>query len=454
MKPTNSPAGSILVVNRNSVLIIGAGAAGLAAASDLAVTGLAVTILEARDRIGGRVHTVHDQSLNLPVELGAEFVHGKHPALFKLLESSHTAFSDVTERHWYFENGVVSRSHDFWNKLTALFDLMSKEKPDQTFAMFLDSLPNDPEILRAKAVATRYVQGFHAADIKRAGVHGLIAANEAEDGVDGYRSFRVVIGYESLLQRLNEKAKQHGAVVKLNSVVSEIYWSSNNVEAICLSGQRFAASRVVITLPLGVLQEKSRAHGAVRFVPGLPEEKQNAIHDIPMGHVLRTVLVFRERFWERLDIPGIGQEDLSQLGFIHYPQAAIPTWWSLLPVHAPVLVGWAGGTGAAKFAGLSEAECISEALGSLKKIFGISEASLRKLLLRSYSHDWNADPFARGAYAYLPVNGLATQQTLARSVKDTLFFAGEATSVGHIGTVHGAIESGQRAAKEILAGLS
>src|SRR6267143_4795477 len=104
---TNSPVSFIQVVKNNSVLIVGAGAAGLAAASDLAAAGLAVTILEARDRIGGRVHTVHDQSLNLPVELGAEFVHGKHPALFKLLESSHTAFSDVTERHWYFENGVL-----------------------------------------------------------------------------------------------------------------------------------------------------------------------------------------------------------------------------------------------------------------------------------------------------------------------------------------------------------
>jgi monoamine oxidase len=445
------------VANTHSVLIIGAGAAGLAAARDLAAAGLSVTIIEARDRIGGRVHTVRDEALNLPLELGAEFVHGKHPALINLLDSSRTTFSDVTERHWYFENGVISHSNEFWNKLTALFDLMSKEKPDQTFAQFLNSLPADPETARAKDVATRYVQGFHAADIQRVGVHGLIAANEAEDQVGGHHSFRVPAGYETVLQRLNEEAKEHGAILQLNAVVREIHWSKNNVEVICFSGerqQRFAASRAIITLPLGVLQEKSKTNAAVRFVPALPDEKQRAIGEIPMGHVVRIVLVFSERFWEALDLPGTGaQEDLSQLGFIHCPEAAIPTWWSLLPLRAPVLVGWAGGTRAEKIAGMSEAECVLEATRSLKKIFGVSEMSLRKVLLQSYSHNWNKDPFSRGAYAYLPVDGLEKQQELARPVQNTIFFAGEATSVGHIGTVHGALESGQRAAKEILTGV-
>ena len=439
----------------NAVLIVGAGAAGLAAARDLAAAGLPVTVIEARDRIGGRVHTIHDQSLNLPIELGAEFIHGKHPAIFKLLDSSSMPFSDVTDRHWYFENGVLSRSHDFWNKLTALFDLMSKEKPDQTFAKFLDSLPDDPETNRAKDVATRYVQGFHAANINRAGVHGLIAANEAEEKINGDHSFRMLAGYESLLQKLNEEAKQAGAIVQLNTGLRELHWSENGVEALCLCGereQRLVASRAVITLPLGVLQQKSKAHGAVRFVPALPEEKQTAIRDIPMGQVMRVVLVFHERFWEQLDIPGTGaREDLSQLGFIHYPDAPIPTWWSLLPLHAPVLVGWAGGPVAEKFARLSEAEFISEAMSSLRKIFGVSESGLRDALSCSYMHNWNTDPFSRGAYAYLPVGGLKSQQTLARPIHNRLFFAGEATSPGHIGTVHGALESGQRAAREVLA---
>ena len=96
------------------------------------------------------------------------------------------------------------------------------------------------------------------------------------------------------------------------------------------------------------------------------------------------------------------------------------------------------------------AAILNEAIESLHQIFGLPESQLWELLVASYTHDWHSDPFTRGAYAYLPVNGLKLQQTLALPVDATLYFAGEATSLGHIGTVHGALESGQRAAKEIL----
>jgi monoamine oxidase len=207
-------------------------------------------------------------------------------------------------------------------------------------------------------------------------------------------------------------------------------------------------------LPLGVLQAGKAKLGSVCFVPELPEDKQNAIRELEMGQVVRIVLRFRKRFWEDLDIPGTGaREDLEQLGFIHYPEAPIPTWWTLLPIRAPILVGWTGGPNAERLLTrrlVDGGEILGKAMSSLHQIFGIAESKLRELLVASYTHDWHSDPFARGAYAYLPVNGLAAQQTLSHPVDDTLFFAGEATSVGHIGTVHGAIESGQRAAREVL----
>jgi monoamine oxidase len=442
------------VTSETSVLIIGAGAAGLSAARDLSAAGIEVIVLEARDRIGGRIHTSRHNSSIIPIEFGAEFVHGKHAQLLKIIEASGAPLCDVTDRHWYFENGVRSRSNDFWNKLTALMALMNPDQPDRSLQDFLDSLPADEETRRAKAVATRYVQGFDAADVRRIGVHGLIKENEAEDEIDGDRSFRVLGGYDIVAETLRKQAEAQGTVIHLNTIVKEIHWTSNRVEAVCSSGNqavKVPASCAVITLPLGVLQAKPGEAGAVRFVPELPEEKHDSIRGVAMGHVVRITLRFRERFWEELDLPEIGgREDLSQLGFIHYPEATIPTWWTLLPIRAPMLVGWVGGPNADRFTGHDEAYMTEHALISLKQILGVSEERLRAVLLATHAHDWNSDPFTRGAYAYLPVNGLEAQQALAEPLDSTLFFAGEATSVGHIGTVHGAVESGQRVAKEIL----
>jgi monoamine oxidase len=416
-----------------------------------------VIVLEARDRVGGRIHTHHDPH-TVPIEFGAEFVHGKDPRLLQIIEAACAPFYDVTDRHWYFENGLRSDSRDFWNKLTALMDLMDPHQPDRPFKDFLDSLPNDETTSRAKALASLFVEGFHAASVNRIGVHGLIKANEAEDEIDGEHSFRVLGGYDVVTETLRAEAEAHGAIVQLNTTIKELRWQRNQVEAVCIADKRlqvFRGSRAVITLPLGVLQAKPHQRGAVRFVPDLPRATQTAIEGIAMGHAARIILKFRERFWEKLEFPsGEQREDLAQLGFFHFPDAAIPTWWTMLPVRAPVIVGWVGGPAAEKFTGRDKEYAVAQALGSLGQIFGVSQDRMQKLLLASYWHDWAADPFSRGAYAYLPVNGLEAQQTLARPVDDILFFAGEAISVGHIGTVHGAIETGQRAARAILDRLS
>ncbi len=251
------------------VLIIGAGAAGLSAAHELARADLSVVVLEARDRIGGRVYTIHDQ---LPIELGAEFIHGRHPALMKLLDEFSLTFTDVTERHWYVDDGKIGTSHDFWNKLTALMDLLNIKMPDISFQEFLDSIPDTEETKRAKEAASLYVEGFHAARVERIGVHGLIKAREAEEEVDGDHSFRLAGGYDELMQKLHDDAVTAGALFRLNTIVEEIRWSANGVEAVCRSKDEttdgaitFAARRAIVTLPLGVLQASCRTAG---FGPG------------------------------------------------------------------------------------------------------------------------------------------------------------------------------------------
>ena len=480
MTATNLPN----LKNKSSdVLILGAGAAGLAAARDLSVGGRNVIVLEARDRIGGRIFTCRDPAAAIPIELGAEFVHGKSPELWHLAQRAHLKLYEVSDRHLYFENGKLIKSKNFWAKIESLNEKMRSAGTDQSFKDFLSSLPDDEETRRAKAIAVRYVEGFHAARIDRIGIHGLVKANEAADSIEGDKSFRFLNGYDSLVDALRAEAEAYGATIRLNTVIKEIRRSGNGVEAVCDSGSgvsSFAASRAIITLPLGVLQTSPDQPAAVRFIPELPPDKQTAIKNLEMGHVLRIVLSFRERFWETLTCwdQNNNPAKFADAGFIHCPGLPLPTWWSQLPIRAPVLVGWVGGPNADRIsrsstsrhavadqtesdnAHLAQAAgeplgsfVLDQAIGSLTRIFDLSTEYIRDRLAAYYFHDWQHDPFSRGAYGYVPVAGLDDQLALSQPVDSTLFFAGEATSVGHIGTVHGAIMSGQRAAREILARL-
>jgi monoamine oxidase len=129
-----------------------------------------------------------------------------------------------------------------------------------------------------------------------------------------------------------------------------------------------------------------------------------------------------------------------------------PTWWTSNPLPFPILTGWAAGRYARNLAQLNHDQVINRALESLAVIFEIEIMRLRGLLQRGFTYDWDADPFSCGAYSYAAVGGNGAARDLAAPLANTLFFAGEATnSEGHNGTVHGAIATGKRAAREVLA---
>src|SRR6266851_5246850 len=161
----------------------------------------------------------------IPIELGAEFVHGKSPELWHLAQRAHLELCEVSERHLYFENGKLIKSKNFWAKIESLNEKMRSAGTDKSFKDFLSSLPDDEETRRAKAMAVRYIEGFHAARIDRVWIHGLVKANEAADSIEGDKSFRFLNGYDSLVQVLQAEAEAYGATIRLNTVIKEIRWS-------------------------------------------------------------------------------------------------------------------------------------------------------------------------------------------------------------------------------------
>jgi monoamine oxidase len=159
-----------------------------------------------------------------------------------------------------------------------------------------------------------------------------------------------------------------------------------------------------------------------------------------MGEVVRLVLRFRESFW---------REALGDAAFVH-SREPFPTPWTAAPLDLPMLTLWAGGPAASRLRPSGMREAVGTALHQLCRLFETSPARLRKLLVGAHVHDWTADPFSRGAYSYQSVGGASAPRELGRPVDDTLFFAGEATSMEQSGTVPGAIESGRLAARRAL----
>jgi monoamine oxidase len=186
------------------------------------------------------------------------------------------------------------------------------------------------------------------------------------------------------------------------------------------------------------------------FVPELPAVKKQALGHLAMGKVARVVMRFDERFWDRVRPPG-SSKTLADASFLFSQDDWFPTWWTMMPLKAPIIIGWCPSAWATRLAGQPKEFVIDKALTELSRITGTLRQELDQRLQSSYWHDWERDPFSQGSYSYVKVGGESAQRDLGSQMENTVFFAGEATDVtGHIGTVHGAIASGKRAAQEIL----
>jgi len=439
------------------VIIIGAGVSGLAAAAALSKSGRKVVILEARDWMGGRVLTRQVPVCHAPIKFGAEFIHGLAPGIWKPFQKRNVNISEVAGDNWCCEGGTLS-SCDFFSEVEDILEKMDDRSPDESFASFLqrcfpDSQQNTKQRV-AKERALEYVSGFNAADPELVGVHWLVKGMRAEEEIEGDRAFRPATGYACLIDIFLDELSHADVSIQTGTVVEEIEWEHGHstVKAHSPEGVRnFTAPRTIVTLPLAVLQAAPPELGAVRFIPSLPEPKLKALTKLEMGKVIRVVLRFRHRFWDTISPRSKRSKTLAGMSFLFSQDQWFPTWWTTLPSKLPIITGWAPFRSAERLSGRDRSFVVAHSLQSLGALLDIAAQDLEPLLEAAYFHDWQSDPFSRGAYSYGKVGADGAQEALASPVEDTLFFAGEATdTTGRNGTVDGAIASGRRATAEIL----
>jgi monoamine oxidase len=448
-----APGGaSLATAEATDVLVLGAGVSGLAAAARLTQAGCTVRVLDARDRVGGRIRTLRGEGWPQPVELGAEFVQGRIPELLTLAHQTGRPVVELDGTRWQARSGQLTRSDEFLPVLSEVLARLPELRPDQdqSFEQFLASCTGELSA-EAKELARSWVESYDAADPDRLSVRSLVRERRAEQQIEGHRVFRLVTGYDGIPRALQERIAPDRGRVQLETIVTRVNWEPGGVlvEArgpLDVACSPFSARCLIVTLPVGVLQTPPTEPGGVRFNPPLAQ-KERGLHGLVMGHVVKLVVAFHERFWERAFS--------DELGFLIAPEEPFRGWWTGYPLYAPVLVAWAGGPAADALAGVRNEQRVDRALDSLARLVGEPRALIDRQTVTWDTHDWATDPFARGAYSYVRVGGIEAQDMLASPVDNTLFFAGEATELaGHQATVHGAFFAGQRAADEVLHSLN
>ena len=417
------------------VIVIGGGLAGLAAVQDLARAGRTVLLLEARDRLGGRVHTLRLPRFPHPIELGAEWI-DHSSEVYSLLRAAGAPTVEA-EGARYHRVGASLVNLDEPPPLAE--DLVARIRelpgPDRTLTAALDLCCSEPKYSESRAQLLAYVEGFHAADPGRVSARWLTKVEETQPAdASVYRSPEGVDRFLASLTPENDSVVLH-----LETVVESVEWSRTGVTVTARrAGTRnvYRGERAICTLPLGVLKS-----GMVRFSPGL-DVKGPAINGMETGQAAKIILQMRWPFWR--DVPGL--EDML---FLHDFAQPFPTWWT--SGNTPLITGWAAGPQLSRIGKPLDNRLLPLATRSLAAALGMPEAAVMQELVDWHCHDWGRDPFARGAYSYVLAGGFDAWRTLAEPLEGSLFFAGEATvGEGYNATMEGAVSSGRRAARQVL----
>lgn len=421
--------------NASDILVIGAGAAGLMAARELARTGRKVVIIEARERAGGRIMPLPRDEFGYAAEGGAEFIHGEAPLTRQLAREAGLALVTGGGERWTFREGTLTQREPDLPFEDELQERLAALRSDLPFAAFLDAAFAAPEYAAMRRALLRMVEGYDAADPRRVSTFAL---RDEWMGGESRQNAKIAGGYAPLVGFLEAECRRHGVTIVFGAEAKAIETADSAASVRCADGSSFAATAVIVTVPLPIL-------AAFSFQPALPPQVSAALGDIGFGDVLKILLRFGGRWWT-----DAGGRDLSGLSFV-ISEEAIPVWWTQYPQPHPVLTGWLAGPPATALLGHSPERLLEAGLSSLATIFSVPREHLAARLVASRAIHWGNDPLARGAYSYATPATKAALALLGGSVSGPVYFAGEAFYQGpDMGTVEAALVSGRDTARALL----
>ena len=414
------------------VVIIGAGSAGLMAMKELLEAGYHVCLIEASSSAGGRIATVKEKGFHMPLETGAEFVHGRLPLTIRMLKQANIDYEAVKGKMIRVSNGKWNQEEE--EQSTHWDDLMRKlrkQKKDSTIREFLDEHFSEVKYKDLRKSVQGFVEGFDLADTGKASVLAL----RKEWAQADQTQYRIPGGYSQLTDWLLSNCFALEGKIYFNCFANTVEYNNDNVTVTTSNNKKFEAARLIITASIGVLQS-----GMIEFKPGSGAHLE-AIRQIGFGSVIKMQLLFKTPFWK---------EKANDIGFL-ITDEFIPTWWTQLPVENNLLTGWLGGPKAAALkASNNDSTLLRSALLSLSSVFRLHQAVLTKELAHYKISAWHNYPFILGGYSYSTLFSEKAVEILSEPIAETIFFAGEAIYSGESqGTVEAALQSGLETAKKI-----
>jgi monoamine oxidase len=410
-----------------TVIVVGGGVAGLVAAKDLAAKGYRVVILEGNERAGGRIHTITNNTFLNPAEAGAEFIHGNLPATLSMMKEAGIPYHAIEGEMVRVSKGNWHEQHEMimgWDEVMARIKLLEE---DMTIAHFLERYFGGDKYLHTRQSIRGFAEGFDLADIDKASVFALREEWEHEEE----EQHRPDDGYGKLVTWLLQQCMANNCALHTSCIVKKIAWQKNNVQVTTADGKLFEGDKVIVTVPLGVLQAGENEISHIKFEPAIPSYV-DAARQMGYGSVIKVLLQFKEAFW---------QKRKKNIGFLITDQK-IPTWWTQCPHDYPLLTGWLGGGQADKWKAVSDETILADALASLSALFDVKVTQLKEMITATHITNWRKEPFSLGAYSYNTLASGTVIKTLQTPIEDTLFFAGEALYEGpYPGTVEAAIVS-------------